>query len=70
MNFTIFWLQVLAGSWCPLSQVAGVPGLDTCYYTNVLILMITGECVCVAIAMISPPIVDKYINITCMSCMY
>ena len=44
MNFTIFWLQVLAGSWCPLSQVAGVPGLDTCYYTNVLILMITGEC--------------------------
>ena len=44
MNFTTLWLQVLAGSWCPLSQVAGVPGLDTCYYTNVLILMITGEC--------------------------
>ena len=60
MNFTIFWLQVLAGSWCPLSQVAGVPGLDTCYYTNVLILMITGECVCCHShdISISPSIVD------------
>ena len=38
----MFLYQVVQGSWCSLTQVAGVPVVNVCYYNNLIILVITG----------------------------
>ena len=38
----MFLYQVVQGSWCSLTQVAGIPVVNVCYYNNVIILVITG----------------------------
>ena len=38
----MFLYQVVEGSWCPLTQLNGLPLVDSCYYNNALLLVVTG----------------------------
>merc|ERR1712168_372360 len=38
----MFLYQVVEGSWCPLTQLNGLPLVDVCYYYNALLLVLTG----------------------------
>merc|ERR1719242_2004839 len=38
----MFLYQAVQGFWCPLSQIDGLPVINSCYLVNTLLLMLTG----------------------------